>query len=154
MHGNSATRQRSEAPGAAYSGGMFERFTERARKVVVLAQEEARLLNHNYIGTEHILLGLIREGNGVAAQVLMRLGADLSRVRQEVIQLLSGHAATQPESEPALAEPPRCGRCGASLKESTAYHVVNAAGEHEGDEPVRFVVVYCKGCGTALGTAS
>src|ERR687895_110091 len=71
---------------------MFERFTDRARRVVVLAQEEARLLNHNYIGTEHILLGLIREGEGVAAQVLVKLGADLSRVRQQVIQLLSGYA--------------------------------------------------------------
>lgn len=73
---------------------MFERFTDRARRVVVLAQEEARLLNHNYIGTEHILLGLIREGEGVAAQVLVKLGADLSRVRQQVIQLLSGYAGS------------------------------------------------------------
>src|ERR687894_75491 len=71
---------------------MFERFTDRARRVVVLAQEEARLLNHNYIGTEHILLGLIHEGEGVAAKVLVKLGADLSRVRQQVIQLLSGYA--------------------------------------------------------------
>ena len=69
---------------------MFERFTDRARRVVVLAQEEARMLSHNYIGTEHILLGLIREGEGVAAQVLQKLGADLNRVRQQVIQLLSG----------------------------------------------------------------
>src|SRR5918911_5387650 len=74
---------------------MFERFTDRARRVVVLAQEEARLLNHNYIGTEHILLGLIREGEGVAAQVLVKLGADLSRVRQQVIQLLSGYAGAK-----------------------------------------------------------
>ena len=51
---------------------MFERFTDRARRVVVLAQEEARMLNHNYIGTEHILLGLIREGDGVAAQIITR----------------------------------------------------------------------------------
>src|SRR6478752_4120501 len=70
---------------------MFERFTDRARRVVVLAQGEARLLGHNYIGTEHILLGLIREGEGVAAQVLVKLGADLNRVRQQVIQLLSGY---------------------------------------------------------------
>jgi len=73
---------------------LFERFTDRARRVVVLAQEEARLLNHNYIGTEHILLGLIREGEGVAAQVLVKLGADLSRVRQQVIQLLSGYSGS------------------------------------------------------------
>src|SRR5919107_2169275 len=70
---------------------MFERFTDRARRVVVLAQEEALQLGHNYIGTEHILLGLIREGEGVAAQVLVKLGADLNRVRQQVIQLLSGY---------------------------------------------------------------
>ena len=71
---------------------MFERFTDRARRVVVLAQEEARLLNHNYIGTEHILLGLVREGEGVAAQVLVKLGADLTRVRQQVVQVLSSYA--------------------------------------------------------------
>jgi ATP-dependent Clp protease ATP-binding subunit ClpA len=52
---------------------MFERFTDRARRVVVLAQEEARMLNHNYIGTEHILLGLIHEGEGVAAKVIFHL---------------------------------------------------------------------------------
>src|SRR5215213_1859214 len=75
---------------------MFERFTDRARRVVVLAQEEARMLNHNYIGTEHILLGLIREGEGVAAQVLVKLGADLNRVRQQVIQLLSGYQGKEP----------------------------------------------------------
>ena len=74
---------------------MFERFTDRARRVVVLAQEEARMLNHNYIGTEHILLGLIREGDGVAAQVLVRLGADLNRVRQQVIQLLHGRQSEE-----------------------------------------------------------
>src|SRR6476646_2302195 len=74
---------------------MFERFTDRARRVLVLEQEEARLLGHNYIGTEHILLGLVREGEGVAATVLVSLGADLSRVRQQVIQLLSGYATNQ-----------------------------------------------------------
>ena len=67
---------------------MMERFTDRARRVVVLAQEEARMLNHNYIGPEHILLGLIHEGDSVAAQVLVGLGADLNGVRQQVIQLL------------------------------------------------------------------
>src|SRR6266851_5101028 len=81
---------------------MFERFTDRARRVVVLAQEEARMLNHNYIGTEHILLGLIREGEGVAAQVLVKLGADLNRVRLQVIQLLHGYQG----KEPAAAGPP------------------------------------------------
>ena len=63
---------------------MFERFTDRARRVVVLAQEEARMLNHNYIGTEHILLGLIHEGEGVAAKALESLGISLEGVRQQV----------------------------------------------------------------------
>ena len=83
---------------------MFERFTDRARRVVVLAQEEARMLNHNYIGTEHILLGLIREGEGVAAQVLVKLGADLNRVRQQVIQLLSGYQGKEPATAGGPAE--------------------------------------------------
>ena len=62
---------------------MFERFTDRARRVVVLAQEEARMLNHNYIGTEHILLGLIHEGEGVAAKALESLGISLDAVREQ-----------------------------------------------------------------------
>ncbi|GAA4767400.1 ATP-dependent Clp protease ATP-binding subunit [Citricoccus nitrophenolicus] len=66
-------------------------FTPRAKKVLELSLREALQLGHNYIGTEHILLGLIREGEGVAAQVLVKLGADLNRVRQTVIQLLSGY---------------------------------------------------------------
>ncbi len=69
-------------------------FTPRAKKVLELSLREALQLGHNYIGTEHILLGLIREGEGVAAQVLSKLGADLSRVRQQVIQLLSGYSGS------------------------------------------------------------
>ena len=71
---------------------MFERFTDRTRRVIVLAQEEARTLGHNYIGTEHILLGLIREGEGVAAQVLGNLGGDLNSVRQQVVELLDRYS--------------------------------------------------------------
>jgi ATP-dependent Clp protease ATP-binding subunit ClpC len=67
-------------------------FTARAKKVLELSLREAMQLGHNYIGTEHILLGLLREGDGVAAQVLVKLGADLNRVRRQVIQLLHGHA--------------------------------------------------------------
>ena len=66
-------------------------FTPRSKKVLELSLREALQLSHDYIGTEHILLGLIREGDGVAAQVLVKLGADLNRVRQQVIQLLQGH---------------------------------------------------------------
>ncbi len=73
-------------------------FTPRAKKVLELSLREALQLGHNYIGTEHILLGLIREGEGVAAQVLVKLGADLNRVRQQVIQLLSGYQGKEPQS--------------------------------------------------------
>jgi len=81
-------------------------FTTRAMKVLELSLREALQLGHNYIGTEHILLGLIREGEGVAAQVLVKLGADLSRVRQQVIQLLSGYQgpAGKGEGTPAGAK--------------------------------------------------
>ncbi len=81
-------------------------FTPRAKKVLELALREALQLGHKYIGTEHILLGLIREGEGVAAQVLVKLGADLSRVRQQVISLLSGYEGGEHEQandEPATA---------------------------------------------------
>jgi ATP-dependent Clp protease ATP-binding subunit ClpC len=71
-------------------------FTPRAKKVLELSLREALQLGHNYIGTEHILLGLIREGEGVAAQVLVKLGAELNRVRQQVISLLSGYQGKEP----------------------------------------------------------
>jgi len=76
-------------------------FTPRAKKVLELSLREALQLGHNYIGTEHILLGLIREGEGVAAQVLVKLGADLNRVRQQVIQLLSGYQGKEGSGAPA-----------------------------------------------------
>src|ERR671922_2435331 len=73
---------------------MFERFTDRARRVVVLAQEEARLLNHNYIGTEHLLLGLIHEGEGLAAKALESLGVTLDQVRSQVEDMIGVGTAT------------------------------------------------------------
>ena len=82
---------------------MFERFTDRARRVLVLAQEEARLLNHNFIGTEHILLGLIHEGEGVAAKALESLGISLEAVREKVEELIgpaAGAAAGSPPFTP------------------------------------------------------
>src|SRR5437879_7019340 len=80
-------------------------FTPRAKKVLELSLREALQLGHNSIGTEHILLGLIREGEGVAAQVLQKLGADLGRVRQQVIQLLSGYGSTQEQRSGEQATP-------------------------------------------------
>ncbi|GAA5048257.1 ATP-dependent Clp protease ATP-binding subunit [Nocardia callitridis] len=79
-------------------------FTPRAKKVLELSLREALQLGHNYIGTEHILLGLIREGEGVAAQVLVKLGADLNRVRQQVIQLLSGYQGKEPVESGSRSE--------------------------------------------------
>ena len=88
---------------------MFERFTDRARRVVVLAQEEARMLNHNYIGTEHILLGLIHEGEGVAAKALESLGVSLDAVRTQVEEIIgqgqqapSGHIPFTPRAKKVL----------------------------------------------------
>ena len=74
---------------------MFERFTDRARRVVVLAQEEARKLNHNYIGTEHILLGLIQEGEGHAAKSLEELNIDVESVRTEVVEIIGEDNVTE-----------------------------------------------------------
>jgi ATP-dependent Clp protease ATP-binding subunit ClpC len=88
---------------------VFERFTDRARQVVVMSQEEARSLSHNYIGTEHILLGLIREGRGVAAQALESLGISLAAVRQQVEEITgqgqhapSGHIPFTPSARKVL----------------------------------------------------
>jgi len=88
---------------------MFERFTERARRTVVLAQEEARMLEHNYIGTEHILLGLIHEGEGVAARALESLGISHEAVRRQVEEIIgrgqhasSGHIPFTPRAKKVL----------------------------------------------------
>src|SRR5690606_31743375 len=102
-------RVERKSPAREEHEGMFERFTDRARRVVVLAQEEARMLNHNYIGTEHILLGLIHEGEGVAAKALQSLGISLEGVRQQVEQIIgqgqqapSGHIPFTPRAKKVL----------------------------------------------------
>jgi ATP-dependent Clp protease ATP-binding subunit ClpC len=88
---------------------MFERFTDRARRVVVCAQEEARALDHNYIGTEHILLGLVRESGGVAVKALESLGISLETVRQRVEEIIgrgqhtpSGHIPFTPRAKKVM----------------------------------------------------
>jgi ATP-dependent Clp protease ATP-binding subunit ClpC len=88
---------------------VFERFTERARRVVVLAQEDARMLNHNYIGTEHLLLGLVHEGEGVAAKALESLGISLEAVRQQVEEIIgrgqqapAGHIPFTPRAKKVI----------------------------------------------------
>ncbi|HRL80703.1 MAG TPA: Clp protease N-terminal domain-containing protein, partial [Propioniciclava sp.] len=88
---------------------MFDRFTDRARRVIVLAQDEARMLNHNYIGTEHLLLGLIHEGEGVAAKALESLGISLESVRAQVEDIIgpgeqapTGHIPFTPRAKKVL----------------------------------------------------
>src|SRR6266567_7202184 len=88
---------------------MFERFSDRARRVVVLAQEEARMLNHDYIGTEHLLLGLMHEGEGVAAKALESLGISLEAVRRQIEEIIgqgqqapSGHIPFTPRAKKVL----------------------------------------------------
>jgi ATP-dependent Clp protease ATP-binding subunit ClpC len=148
-------------------------FTPRAKKVLELSLREALQLGHNYIGTEHILLGLIREGEGVAAQVLQKLGADLNRVRQTVIQLLSGYAAgaevrgvesgaEMAEMEMGLAteiaptaiptaEPPMCPNCFAALDETLAVKAMETTSE---GEQLSVRIAYCNRCGVALGAVT
>jgi ATP-dependent Clp protease ATP-binding subunit ClpA len=87
---------------------MFERFTDRARRVVVLAQEEARQLNHNYVGTEHILIGLIQEGDGVAAQALTALGISLEDARREIERSSAGARNSPRGTSRSPRGPRRC----------------------------------------------
>jgi ATP-dependent Clp protease ATP-binding subunit ClpC len=141
-------------------------FTPRAKKVLELSLREALQLGHNYIGTEHILLGLIREGEGVAAQVLQKLGADLNRVRQTVVQLLSEHPAetatavgeavgvftegVAPTSEPLGDDAPTCPNCFGALDETLAVRVLETTAEGEN---LSVKIAYCSRCGVALGIA-
>jgi ATP-dependent Clp protease ATP-binding subunit ClpC len=144
-------------------------FTPRAKKVLELSLREALQLGHNYIGTEHILLGLVREGEGVAAQVLVALGADLERVRQAVLQLLEGYVAA-PTSEPSgeaevgaftelaseaastehAGHAPTCPNCFAALDDTLAIQTVEA----ESEPPIPVKIAYCRRCGVALCTVS
>ena len=107
--------------GTAPSGALP--FTPRAKKVLELAFREALQLNHRYIGTEHILLGLIREGEGVAATVLVSLGSDLGRVRQEVISLISDAHESDATARPEASEP-LCIRCRASVSNEARFRTI------------------------------
>jgi ATP-dependent Clp protease ATP-binding subunit ClpC len=140
-------------------------FTPRAKKVLELALRESKQLGHNHIGTEHILLGLLREGEGVAAQVLQKLGAELGAVRQQVVKLLSGFGpevvveGVGPSQEPIVmgvrqgeaANAPLCPRCRAQLKVTAAYRVLDVPGQ-EGESSRSVSYVLCQRCGTWLGT--
>jgi ATP-dependent Clp protease ATP-binding subunit ClpC len=128
-------------------------FTPRAKKVLELSLREALRLGHNYIGTEHVLLGLVEEGEGVAAQVLVKKGATLEAVRGAVLKLLEGYVPEMaPEGAPGKATGPLCPRCRAPLEEDVAYRVLDVAA-HEGEGETRAVAfAFCQRCGTWLGT--
>ncbi len=137
-------------------------FTPRAKKCLELSLREALDRNHGYIGTEHLLLGLIREGEGVWATVVNNLGVDQGVLRQTVIALMSGTAEDigGAHADPALtdiavrAHPPRCPGCRTGLAEVARYRVIDVpADDPEADEDVLSVrVVYCSRCGNTLGT--
>jgi len=142
-------------------------FTPRAKKVLELSLREALQLGDDYIGTEHILLGLVREGEGVAFQVLTAMGADAERLRESVIEMVQGHpempaaegtyadvgnAAVEESAAAewaAAQEPPNCPRCRAPLAETLAIKALDVSVD---DQPGRVKVAYCTRCGTALGT--
>jgi ATP-dependent Clp protease ATP-binding subunit ClpC len=152
-------------------------FTPRARKALELSMREAKHLGHDYIGTEHLLLGLVREGEGLGAQVLILLGADLARVRREVMAIVSGRDPSQPdeigdlspwprargsradetrpEAESALYGGPRCPSCRALLEGRVVYRVLSVP---PGDESppgrsIDVIFVYCLTCGSVVAHA-
>jgi ATP-dependent Clp protease ATP-binding subunit ClpC len=132
-------------------------FTPRAKKVLELSMREANQLGHADIDTEHILLGLVREGEGVAAQVLVSLGTDLGPVRQRVIQLMSGDEAdSQIRRSVAPGQPrqsPICPQCRAELAETARFRTIaTAPAIADGDQqPISIEVVYCGQCRVTLG---
>jgi ATP-dependent Clp protease ATP-binding subunit ClpC len=132
-------------------------FTPRAKKVLELSLREALQLGHNYIGTEHILLGLIREGEGVAAEVLQKLGANLDRVRNRVVRIIV-HRVLEPEEEmpPEAWTPPsgpRCSSCSLPLENALAYRTLVAAPFDDEGDPISLLVLYCKSCGGIVRTS-
>ncbi len=135
-------------------------FTPRAKKVLELALREALQLNHSYIGTEHILLGIVREGEGLASVVLVSLGADPARVRQEVMKLASGGQESpsggrvddphDTRARPSPAAEPRCPRCRRSTGSGARYRTISVPSDSGDGDPLSVLVVYCRQCGTTL----
>jgi ATP-dependent Clp protease ATP-binding subunit ClpC len=148
--------------GSVSTPGASPPFTPRSKKVLELALREALQLNHSYIGTEHILLGLVREGNGVATTVLVELGVELGRVRQAVNNLMTGGPEVQlgpPADQPSAGAPksppagePSCPRCRANLAESARFRTMAIPADSDSDsaDPLSVHVVYCLFCGTTL----
>jgi ATP-dependent Clp protease ATP-binding subunit ClpC len=143
-------------------------FTPRAKKVLELSLREALQLGHSYIGTEHMLLGIVREGEGVATAILVGLGADQIKVRQRVTSLMAeaegqsqagravaGAAGSSSFDDDPLAAPePRCPHCRTALEHTARYRTMAAAPDDDSDDrrPMNLDVVYCGRCGMTLNT--
>ncbi len=124
-------------------------FTPRAKKVLELSLREAETLGHNSVGTEHMLLGLVAVGEGVAVEALSRLDATPPRVREEVLRLLPGRAG-RAQAQSAEAAEPRCPNCREKLTDYAAYRVLHVP-QDEGTDVVSVRFVFCRHCGSALG---
>jgi hypothetical protein len=119
--------------------------------VLELSLREAIQLGHHYLGTEHLLLGIVREGEGSAARILVDLGADLSRVRQQVIRVMSGYTSEGLTSE---GGEPRCPRCRAALDGHLRYRALSPRPPGDADAPpgpLEVTAIYCGVCGTTVG---
>ena len=150
---------------SAPSPGGSPPFTPRSKKVLELSLREALRLGHNYIGTEHILLGILSEGHGVAAQVLMRLGVDVESARGRIEALMAGQplgdkaawvatgaAETQFADVARANTGPRCPRCRADLTDAARFRTMSVRPDSEEGEkdPLATCVVYCRRCGVSL----
>ena len=129
-------------------------FTPRAKKVLELALREALQLNHSYIGTEHLLLGLVREGEGVAATVLMRSEriSGTSRGEQSHVRP-SGERGRPTRRHPPTSRPaerPHCPRCNGNVSEAARFRTIVVAPDEGSADPLAVHVVYCTHCGTVL----
>lgn len=166
-----ARNQIEEIIGVGHDGpAVHVPFTPRAKKVLELSQREAQQLGHGYIGTEHLLLGLLREGDGVGTQVLTRAGIELSELRAEIASQLgrspgdvaggfvgvtvtagqTGSAVGILGVEEPVPQPPVCPRCRRSFRENAAYRVLDVP-EDGGSGTARTLFVFCEACGETLG---
>jgi ATP-dependent Clp protease ATP-binding subunit ClpA len=141
-------------------------FTPRAKKVLELAMRESLQLGHGHIGTEHLLLGIIREGEGVAFSVLLSLGADPGQVRQKVVELISGRTEEELRSgvgpivsifevgddQGVTPRNPQCPQCRGALEETARYRMVDVSPDVDDEEPNRLqvVLVFCGRCGSTI----
>ena len=144
-----AVQQGGRAGDQPGDAGGTPAFTPRAKKVLELSLREALGLGHNYIGTEHMLLGIVREGEGEAARVLTDLDAGLEAVRERTLQLLRGHVPPEPP-ETAAGLGPRCQHCRAGLAQGARSRRL-VVPDDDGGPPADTTVVYCGFCGRGIG---